>query len=119
MCDLAALADARAAASPRSAFASVWDRPAAADGADAADGRADGFADDHELRSLDVMLVLGVAPPSARGALLDAAGFYTLDGAQRLFTMPFDADGRTMWQLSWRAKSPDPSPLLAAALSRG
>ncbi len=58
-----------------------------------------------DLRYLGVALVLGVSPVTH--PLLDARGFYTVDGTSRVFTMPFAPAGPngepplTMWQLSF------------------
>ena len=95
---------------------------------------------DSGLSYLGVVVVLGVS--TTEHSLLRCRGFYTLDGHQRLFTMPFSAGGTdnggilqgtgphpplTMWQLSFA--EPDlpaartlclsgPSGLLAEALRR-
>jgi salicylate hydroxylase len=53
------------------------------------------------LNYLGVVLVLGIS--SAEHFLIQKRGFYTLDGSQRLFTMPFATQPKklTMWQLSF------------------
>ena len=72
---------------------------------------------DGGLSYLGIMIVLGITN-NFYHPLLDERGFYTLDGSNRLFTMPFEGnklddamngDGtnnpkpqrRYMWQLSW------------------
>lgn len=64
------------------------------------------------LRYIGVVLVLGLS--KTQHPLLDARGFYTLDGNTRLFTMPYaiGPPSVTMWQLSWA----EPSAEAAAAL---
>eukprot|EP01033_Poteriospumella_lacustris_P005178 gene5178-3697_t len=77
-------------------------------------------AADGGLRFLSLMVVLGIAPvasrrPSERGGGGGGGGGgevsalcqrQWLDGATRLFTMPFDRE-RTMWQLSFPCAEPD------------
>ena len=68
------------------------------------------------LRYLGVVLLLGLS--TTVHPLLAARGFYTLDGAARLFTMPYatatpsGSPALTMWQLSWA----EPDERAAAAL---
>ena len=74
-------------------------------------------SNDGGLSYLGIMIVLGITN-NFYHPLLDERGFYTLDGSNRLFTMPFEGnklddaingDGtnnpkpqrRYMWQLSW------------------
>jgi salicylate hydroxylase len=52
-----------------------------------------------ELSYLGVVVVLGIA--QCHHPLLRERIFETVDGAARLYAMPFDAAGRYMWQLSF------------------
>ena len=75
------------------------------------------------LRPVGVSAVVGLS--RHRDPLVEGRGFYVLDGASRLFTMPF-SPVLTMWQLSYRDDGPgalarsdgDGPALLAAARSR-
>jgi salicylate hydroxylase len=91
------------------------------------------------LRYLGVVILLGISP--AQHPLLDARGFYTIDGRRRLFTMPFLEAGDeeaaaalagatntsssssssssppplTMWQLSFALESEEEAKSIAAS----
>ena len=75
------------------------------------------------LRPVGVSAVVGLS--RHRDPLVEGRGFYVLDGASRLFTMPF-SPVLTMWQLSYRDDGPgalarsdgDGPALLAAARQR-
>ena len=75
------------------------------------------------LRPVGVSAIVGLS--RHRDPLVEGRGFYVLDGASRLFTMPF-SPVLTMWQLSYRDDGPgalarsdgDGPALLAAARQR-
>ena len=86
---------------------------------------------DGGLSYLGIMIVLGITN-NFYHPLLDERGFYTLDGSNRLFTMPFEGnklddamngDGtnnpkphrRYMWQLSWYEPDEEKSRTLSQA----
>jgi 2-polyprenyl-6-methoxyphenol hydroxylase-like FAD-dependent oxidoreductase len=63
------------------------------------------------LSYLGVVVVLGIA--ECRHPLLRERIFETVDGASRLYAMPFDAAGRYMWQLSFPCPEPQARALCA------
>ncbi|KAJ8603161.1 hypothetical protein CTAYLR_004597 [Chrysophaeum taylorii] len=54
---------------------------------------------DYPLRETGLTVVLGKGPPGARDV------FEVVDGAARLYAMPYDRSNATMWQLSWPGES--------------
>lgn len=66
------------------------------------------------LRNVGVSVVVGLS--TYRHSLLDRQGFYVIDGATRLFTMPFSSE-LTMWQLSFSNCADEPSLELAKRIA--
>jgi salicylate hydroxylase len=95
--------------------ARLWKSPGSGSGGDGGGGGGGGSSVGGTLRYIGVVLVLGLS--KTQHPLLDARGFYTLDGNTRLFTMPYaiGPPSVTMWQLSWAEASAETAAALRSA----